>query len=93
MLQASQQFRPHWVETTTVGGPQVVIGSPAGRVLVGAIGQAIGAALEQAAYRSSRRGVDGWFPSIPTGGVSIPSPPSAPSSWSSPGGFTSGEGF
>jgi hypothetical protein len=100
-IQSAQQFRPHWVESTS---PQVgpVNANPSGRVILGAILDAVNAAMQQAAVRGvQRRGED--FNPFPTFPSSFPSPgdsfPSGPTSFPdfsppSPGGsFTTEDGF
>jgi chromosome segregation ATPase len=94
-LRSAQQFRPHWVETTSAGVTDVVT-SPAGRVILGAVLDAVNATMQEAAYRGvQRRRADinpmpRWpAPSPPTYSPR-PAPPPPPSS---EGSFTSGEGF
>jgi hypothetical protein len=93
-IESSQRFRPHWVESTTASGSQVVM-SPNGRVLIGAILDVANAALQSAAYRGVQRRGDVFVPRqsapppISFPGFPSPTRNSAPSE----GGFTSGEGF
>jgi chromosome segregation ATPase len=98
-LRRAQRFRPHWVEPAPAPAPIPRIpglppGSmhvpdaawlPAGRILIGALGEIVGAAMRDSANRGVRRRAETW--SMPS-----PGPPPAPSPPSS-GGFTSGEGF
>ena len=100
-IQASQRFRPHWIESTTDTGTQV-IGSPAGRILMGSILEMATQAMQNAAVRGVQRRGDIFGPSsYPTEYQdSSPSSYEPPSSWSPPsssssneGSFTSGQGF
>jgi hypothetical protein len=85
-VRAKQQFRPHWIDSSVATGGQV-LSSPQGRILVGAILNSVGNALQNAAVRSAtRRGPSTW--SLP-----MPSPRSSSGGNSPHGGFTSGEGF
>lgn len=94
-LRACQRFRPHWVENTaTTTGD--ILNSPSGRVIIGALGQTLNAALQQAAYRGMQRRAQMPFP-MPTPNPA-PMPESPPPTYHAPppastGGFTSGEGF
>jgi hypothetical protein len=92
-IRSAQQFRPHWVESTTAGAAEV-LASPNGRVLIGAVLNAANEALQSAAYRGMQRRGDVYVPSPSPSPRSydVPSspPPTAPAS---EGGFTTGEGF
>jgi hypothetical protein len=99
-LHRSQRFRPHPVERIPPGWPPSrgvpassidfpeIINSPAARILVGALGQVVGAAMRESASRGVQRRVETWsMPSTPS------APPAPPPPAASGGGFTSGEGF
>lgn len=88
-IRASQQFRPHWVESSVAGGADILT-SPAGRVLMGAIVNAANGAMIESANRGVRRRNTDLFPSFPM--------PQAPPSYSPPSGggsdgFTTIDGF
>lgn len=88
---------PHSTTTapSSAGLPDIVF-SPAGRVLIGAMGQALDAALRQAAWRGVQRresSPPSWAPSWNPAPERTAPPPSPPPSAGSGGGFTSGEGF
>jgi hypothetical protein len=93
-LRSSQQFRPHWVETTT-GSAGDMMASPTGRVILGAFFDLANQAMRDAAVRGVQRRNEFPFPgpmSFPMPrSMPMPSPRSAPPP--SEGSFTSGAGF
>lgn len=109
-LGKSQRFRPlrgepasppgqPWSGPGTTAGPVAppdVVVSPVGRVLIGAMGQALGAAMQEAAWRGVQRRDEAgsppptWSqPPTPAAPTPAPAPPPPPIT----GGFTSGAGF
>ena len=91
-IRSAQQFRPHWVESTTAGAAEVLT-SPTGRVLIGAVLNAATHAMQAAAYRGVQRRGDVYFPTSSPPSYNAPSTPEPSSPGASEGGFTSGEGF
>lgn len=80
-FQAAQAFRPNWAESTASRGIEAA-SSPAGRVVLGAIVDIVGAALQVAATKAVHRHVNSVGPTQkPSAWPSNPNP--EPSAWPS----------